>query len=386
MMFLNDDITNNYLQEILERLKNISELEVKIDELRRFKKEKLSPYTKEVLSGSFDLVSVMKNLSLIADAVLIAAIKLAQAEVQRTMGIASYRDKDGNFIPAELAVIGMGKLGAYELHFSSDLDIIFVYNRNSQPDAGKTNQEIFAKIAQRIISYLTLYTQQGYAYKVDTELRPSGNAGALVTALDPWTQHYKEHAALWEKQALLKSRLIYAGETFKHEFEALFKRLIFLEPFPRDMNEQIHHLRQRIETELAKETQNKWNFKKGMGALMDIEFAIQFLQLKMGKIFPNILTQNTLEAIEKIKARNLLPQKTIQLFTSAYAFYRKIEFYLELKWHLHEGYIDLKAEYIEELAQLCSFPNKKEFIQKFSDFRLNIRNEYLRILKIKNTQ
>lgn len=384
MSFENESYINKYIPELENRLKSKQDLEQKIDELRIFKKEKYNPIIEKILHKSYDLLHVTKDITLIADAILISAAQFAKSEVQKTMGVPRYIDKDANYIPAELAIIGMGKLGAQELHFSSDLDIIFVYNRNSEAGTGRTNQEIFSKIAQRLISYLNLYTRYGYAYKVDTELRPSGNAGALVTAFDPWTQHYQKQAALWEKQALLKSRVVYAGGSFASDFEGLFTRLIFLEPFPKDMGDQIHHLRQRIETELAKETQRKWHFKKGKGALIDIEFAVQFLQLKLGKIFPNIVTQNTLEALERLKKRELLSKESIDILQSAYKFYRHLEFFLELKANLHEGYIDIENEYMEELANFCGFNNKKDFLEKFQDFRLQVRDEYLKILKIKN--
>ena len=379
-------ITTNilYLSELESKLALYKELEDKLDALRQFKIEKTQNIEEAFFKDPSQLPLTMSSLTQLADAILISTYELARQELRNIYGFPGFKDPGGNYQISDFAIIGMGKLGGRELHFGSDLDLIFVFNPNGETQGKKviTNQEYFAKLAQRIINYLAVPTRYGYAYKIDTELRPSGNAGALVTCLDTWMSYYHEHAADWEKQALLKARLIYASGHFEEKFRGLFKRLIFLKPFSQELNEKIHHLRMRIEKELAKESPRRWDYKKGKGALIDIEFAMQYLQLKLGKIFDQVLTNNTLEAIDRFQLRKTLSTDHAEILRRAYYFYRVIEIFLEIKFKLREGYLDPEHECVAELAQLMSFENKENFLEYFEKTRLEVRETYLKILNL----
>lgn len=378
-------IKSKEYQTLHKRLMESEGLEARLDEIRKFKKEEENKLSPQIHKGKFNIKEIMHKLTGLADAILINSFYLAKEVVRKTWGIPCFKDNDGQFLPDKFALIGMGKLGGHELHFGSDLDLIFIFERNGHTEGGKiiTNQEFYSKITQRIISYLTIHSRFGYAYKVDTELRPSGLAGALVTALDPWISYYHEKAALWEKQALLKARLIYGEDGFLNDYAQLFRRLIFMAPFPETLPDEINHLRVRIEKELAKETSTRWHYKKGYGGLVDIEFAVQFLQLKLGKIFENLVTPNTLDALEALRKREIISIDKIDLFKKAYEFYRIIEIYLEMIFNLRDGYLNPQDECVEELAQKMSFRNKEDFLKTFEDYRQSVRNIYLSILKVK---
>lgn len=375
---------NPFLAPLFKQLEGQDQLESKLDELRKFKNQRQKGLGQNFLQKKLEVTEVMRSLTQLADAILIAAHQMAQDEVRRSYGLPEIKDNDGNFLPSQFALIGMGKLGGNELHFDSDLDVIFVFDRNGETRGGRTitNREFYAKVAQRIISFLTLYTTYRYAYKVDTELRPSGQAGALVTPLDPWISYYHEHAATWEKQALLKARLIEVGENFSSAFKGLFRRLIFLTPFSDQLGEEIHHLRIRIEKELARETPSLWDIKKGYGGLVDIEFAVQYLQLKLGKVFEFLCTPNTLEALERIAARNILSAKSTKTLKEAYLLYRNLEFIMELKFELKGGYLNKEDDRMHDLAHALSFKNKAELIKVLSEYRDEVRSIYLGVLKI----
>lgn len=380
---MNPRVQEHY-RELKKTLAEQGDLEAKLLELRRFKKNWVREWESELLAGGLGLDPVMGHLSDLADAVLIATLELAREELSHVYGLPRCKDNDGNYTASHLAVIGMGKLGGRELHFYSDLDLIFIYSRNGETQGRKpiSNREYFAKLVQRLISYLTLPTREGSAYKIDTELRPSGNAGALVTALDSWISYYHEHAAHWERQALLKARLIQAGGNFGEDFRGLFRRLIFLKPFPEGLASEIHHLRMRIEKELAKEGPRRWHFKKGMGGVVDIEFTIQFLQMKLGKIFENLVSPSTLEALDRFDQRGILSKDEVRTLKDAYIFYRTLEIVLEAEFDLKEGYLDLEHEKLEELAGKLSLPNKENLVGIFGEYRRKVREIYLKTLKI----
>lgn len=375
---------DTYYRDLKKALAAQGDLEAKLLELRRYKKRQVAEWERELLAQELRLEAVMSSLSDLADAILIATLDVARDELSQTYGLPRCKDNDGNYAASQLAVIGMGKLGGSELHFYSDLDLIFIYSRNGETQGRKpiSNREYFAKLVQRLISYLTLPTREGDVYKIDTELRPSGNAGALVTSIDSWISYYHEHAAHWERQALLKARLIQAGGTFENDFRGLFRRLIFLKPFPESLAGEIHHLRMRIEKELAKEGSRRWHFKKGLGGVVDIEFLVQFLQMKLGKIFDNLVTPNTLEALDRLDQRGILPPDEIQTLKGAYTFYRTLEIVLEATLDLKEGYLDLEHERLEELAGKLSLSNKENLVGLFGEYRRKVREIYLKTFKI----
>ncbi len=233
-----------------------------------------------------------------------------------------------------------------------------------------------------MISYLSLHTRYGYAYAVDTELRPSGKAGALVTPLAPWIDYYHEHAQLWEKQALLKARLVRSDDFFLEDFEGLFYRLIFSDPLPKNFSAEIHRLRIRIEKELAKETARRWHLKKGFGGLMDIEFAVQCLQLRWGAQHPHLLSANTLKSLELLEEFPKTAGFSFEILKRHYVFFRKLEIYQELIVGPTEGCLDPESPGLEKVAPFFSGPNQEELVKQIARARTEIREAYLEILEV----
>ncbi len=360
------------------------DLEHKLYELRHYKSAQTKKIEENLFHKKQDLKTTMKDLTLLADEILKVAFQIAESELERVNGRPNYKNPHENLCSSEFAMIGMGKLGGNELHFGSDLDLIFTFSHHGETSGPKiiTNQEYFSKLTTRIINYLILPTPFGTVYSVDTELRPSGNAGALVTSLEAWISYYHEYAALWEKQALLKARLIAASGEFSKQFDGLFPRLIFLKPFPENFGEEIHYLRKRIERELAKEAEQRWNYKKGYGGLIEIEFTVQYLQLKWGKNLPQILHPNTLEALDELEAQQLLSTDFSRILREAYYFYRMLEIFLEVQFELKEGHLDIEHDCVEGVAKSMSFTNKKDFLEAFKNYRRQVREIYLKTLQI----
>ncbi len=383
---MNPEVQHHH-DQLKGELAALTDLEAKLLQLRRYRQEQANAVESDLFSGKAPLENAMARLTFLADAILIATYELAREELSQLYGLPRCKDNDGNFVSSEFAIVGMGKLGGLELHLYSDLDLIFVYSRNGETQGRKSlsNREYFAKLAQRIISYLTLPTRSGYAYKVDTELRPSGNAGALVTSLDSWITYFHEHAAPWEQQAMLKARLIYASGDFNRSFHGLFRRLVFIKPFPDNLPQEIHRLRMRIEVELAKETARRWHFKKGLGGLLDIEFTVQYLQLKLGKVFDNLLTPNTLDALTRIEQRGILAAEECAALRRAYTFYRMLEIVLEAELDFKEGYLDPGHEKMEVLAAHLSFPSTAELFRHLDAMRNQVRAVYLKTLKVQES-
>jgi glutamate-ammonia-ligase adenylyltransferase len=199
-------------------LTEASDYEQKLEVLRKFRNEEFLRIALNDIFGNTPQGEKTYQLSCLADSCLMAAIDIAREELVPRYGL-PYCSEDGQAAkPAEFVIVGMGKLGGMELNYHSDLDIIFVYQGNgkTQPADGtdlerfnaQSNPQYFSRLAQRIISILTLVTQDGYVYQIDTRLRPSGNQGPLVTSLSAFNDYHESSAQLWERQALVKARVV----------------------------------------------------------------------------------------------------------------------------------------------------------------------------------
>src|SRR4030095_10858435 len=378
MILVKMSSTEPLKNDLMSRLSQAPDLETELDEIRRFKKEKVAKIQEEDVTGKKPLPQVFFELSEVADALLNVVLQLAEKDLVKTFGFPTYVDNQGNLMRSQFSVIGMGKLGGKEIHYGSDLDLIFLYSRNGQTEGRKilTNREFYARLAQKLISYLSVYTREGLAYQVDTQLRPSGNQGTLVSSLDSYADYQRNMAAPWEKQALLKARPLAGDAPFQKSLGDQFKKFIFSTEFPANLNEDIHRLRRRMEKEIARENPRRIHYKQGFGGLTDIEFAGQYIQLKMGKIFDSIVTANTLNAIERMGERSILKPNEYDILKSGYLFYRLLETRMEVFFDLKEGYLDPESHLLENLSDAMGLASGHALLEKFNRTRQDVRRSY----------
>src|SRR5438477_9520730 len=216
-----------------------------------------------------------------------ACFDLATAELQRREGMP--RHQDGS--PASLTVIGLGKLGGRELGYHSDLDLLFLYSGPGETDGARraSNHEHFARVAQRLISHLTLPLREGSLYRIDTRLRPSGSAGPLVVSFDALATYHAREARLWERQSLLKARPVAGdGALFARAHAQVLEPSIFRKADRAEAAKELLAMRERMEREIAAESPGRYNSKSGRGGLVGVEFAVQFLQLVHGAENPRV--------------------------------------------------------------------------------------------------
>jgi glutamate-ammonia-ligase adenylyltransferase len=327
-----------FRREIAERLAAIDPslplddlLERRLGELRRYKNEEVLRIAVHDIAGTLELGSVSAQLTDLAEGCLAACLSLAEEEARR---------KDV-LPPGRLCVIGMGKLGGRELGYHSDLDLIFLYPGGVEPGF-----ERYARLAQRLMSFLQMPLREGRLFQIDTRLRPSGNQGALVIGAEAFVRYHAGadgaagvRSQLWERQALLRARFV-AGD------EALFQdvRARAIEPAlfgPRDdrgaLAAEIRRMRERMEAEISREASHGKNPKTGRGGLVDVEFAVQFLQLAHGHDHPAIRTSTTPRALALLRAAGLLREAEFEPLARGYDFLRRVELRLRI---VHDYAID----------------------------------------------
>jgi glutamate-ammonia-ligase adenylyltransferase len=235
------------------------------------------------LGGDLDASASASALAAVADAVIAAVLAVAERDL-----IAAHGRLDGR--PGEgtgLAVIGYGSLGGAELGFGSDLDLVFVYDgalaaAESDGPRPLDGARYYARLAQRVIHLLTLPTRAGRPYEIDLRLRPEGGVGLLVTGLDAYRAYQRERARTWEHQALVRARPVAGDRTVARRFDEARIEALAREREPAALVREIIDMRARWRRERDRSTPDRLDLKHGRGALVDIEFLLQYLVLDAG--------------------------------------------------------------------------------------------------------
>jgi [glutamine synthetase] adenylyltransferase / [glutamine synthetase]-adenylyl-L-tyrosine phosphorylase len=372
-------------EELSSLLLQAEDFEERLDVLRRYRNEEFLRIGLNDIHGHLGQGAIAAQLSCLAEVCLEEAHRLATTELTR-FGLPRYQD-EGQSHSASLAIIGMGKLGGVELNYHSDLDIIFIYDHQGTTDGDKpiSNHEYFAKLAQKLISILSTQTREGYVYKLDTRLRPSGNAGPLVTSLESFLSYHRNEAQIWERQAMAKARVVIGEPILVGSINAVMRQMVYGASLGDDGRQEIHRLRMRMENEIAKETAGNYNIKTGRGGMVDVEFIAQYLQLRHGQCFPELRVQNTVTVLKEALILKLIAEMDANTLISGYKFLRKLENRLRL---LHDHSInDLAGDqrYLDKLAKRLAYDAHlrhpgESLLKDYESTTEGIRNVYERIL------
>jgi glutamate-ammonia-ligase adenylyltransferase len=300
------------------RLEEVEDFEDQLDILRRYRTEEFLRIGINDSNGLLNVTEVSVQLSALAETCLASAYDVAQAALLKQLDLAE--------LPGRLVIVGMGKLGAEELNYNSDLDLVFLYEPEEDEGNGRLSaQECFTKLVQRLISVLQVQTREGYVYKIDTRLRPSGRSGSLVSSLAAFARYHQESSQLWERQALIKARVVAGDLTLQSQVEELLAQVAYGAAIDEAGVAEIDHLRGRMEQELARESGDRFNIKTGRGGIVDIEFLVQMLQLRYGQQHSTLRQRATLLALAALQDAEILPGEEYQLLTHGYRFLRTLE-------------------------------------------------------------
>ena len=335
------------LEKISEELDKILSTESTLDSkaiiLRGFKQAEELRIGVRFLIKEADLEGTLSDLSNLADVYLAAVFKLACEEVNK---------KDSRSISENFCIIGMGKLGGGELNFGSDLDIIFVYDELAE----NSSEEIsYSTISQLIYKLTSEMTEAGYAYKIDTELRPEGGSGVLVLSVKGYENYFKSRARIWEQQAMVRARVVAGNKEVGKNFLAVVHNFVFQGKLEYSSLIEISRLRERMEIELAQEKIKGKNVKLGFGGIADIEFVIQILQLIHGKKNPRLRETNTIEAINKFVQHGIIDQVKAEEVKENYLFLRNLECALRIIRVTPSNTLPKDTSDLAQLARLMSY-------------------------------
>ncbi len=260
---------------------------------------------------------------------------LAEEQLQAALTLAMQPVQANTTSPwPEPIVCALGKLGGRELGFSSDLDLFFLYDERCLTDEQRgTAVEVYSKVAQNTLRFLSQPNVQGPGYDLDTRLRPSGRQGLLVVSVTAFEHYHATRAAAWERQALIRARALTGNTQTQKNVSVLLKQLAF-EGTPTPITD-LRELRSRMQTELAVESTHRYDPKYGYGGLVDIEFIVQWLQMRHGRDV-HLQIPHTHDALTALSTHGYLPPHQAQHLSEAYRWLRMLEQFLQLmKPHSH---------------------------------------------------
>lgn len=340
-------------RELVAALAEVGDLESKLNTLRRYRVEEFIRIGLHDLGGALEIEEVVEQLSSLADACLECASRLAAEETEKIYG----KLPRGRF-----AILGMGKLGGKEIDYISDLDLIFIYDapEEAKSDGGTSGglsaHDYFVKLGQRLITILSAPTEDGVLYKIDMRLRPSGRFGPLVCSLEAFRGYHQTSSLLWERQALIKGRRVAGDRGLAEQAERIAEAFAYTSKgLTREEIAEIHHLRTRMELELAREDLSQFNLKKGLGGLIDIEFLAQMLQLRYGFRHPKLRQRGTLAALGALRDHKILNQSDYRLLSEGYLFLRRLDHRLRLERGQSLDVLEREADRLQGIAQAMGY-------------------------------
>ena len=333
--------------------------------LRLIKYRELLRITSLDLADKLPYEQILLALSNLADKVLTRMLELIEAD----------RDIKWRGENLPFALFAMGKLGAQELNYSSDVDLIFVC-ANKEDIQGDIN-EYHSAVVQRIrhfIRYLEEIKSTGFFYRVDLNLRPWGKSAPLVMPIDDIEHYYEASTQAWERFAWLRARFIAGSSSLAddllerlHPFR--YRKILGLDDLQKFID---------IKAEMAviRQKQGSWNVKMGEGGIRDIEFFIQVLQIVNAKLYPVLQQTNTLKLLIAMVSLGLLDADEAKNIRESYLFLRRLENRLQMIDELQVH--DLPDDKVKRLviARSLGFTgmNSHTILERFDHYLSSQRN------------
>jgi len=317
-----------YTERLARALAEVADADGLGDALRRFRGREMVRIAWRDITGAAGLDETLRDLSALADACIQQALALLQAWQEQELG--SPCNADGE--PQSLVVLGMGKLGAGELNFSSDIDLIFTFpeageTRGPQPRA-TSNEKFFNLLGKRLIRALGENTAEGFVFRVDMRLRPFGDSGPLVPSFAAMENYYQSHGRDWERYALIKARVVAGDAEAGRRLFELLRPFVYRRYLDYGAFGALREMKQKLAAEVKRRGLSG-NVKLGAGGIREVEFIGQAFQLIRGGREPALQIRPIQAVLALLARQGYLPEYVQQQLQEAYVFLRNTEHRLQ---------------------------------------------------------
>jgi glutamate-ammonia-ligase adenylyltransferase len=302
------------------------DLEYQMETLRVFKHTNTLRVAAADISGGLPLMKASDHLSWIAGEVINKVLDLSWQYLTEKHG-APACELSGETLQRGFAVIAYGKLGGFELGYTSDLDLVFLHaGTRSETVGGRLpvdTGQFFARLGQRVIHLMTAHTPAGVLYETDVRLRPSGSGGMLVSHIDAFHDYQMNEAWTWEHQALVRARAIWGDPALQRRFEQIRVKALSRHREKKPLQVEVSKMRARMAEEYGRKGQVGFDLKQGRGGMVDIEFMVQYIVLLMAREFPSLVRwTDNVRLIQSLAQCGLISDQAAHLLRAAYLTYR----------------------------------------------------------------
>jgi len=366
----NEDLLN-YENNEADFLKNLR--------IMRMREYLLIAYKDMIEKGS--IKDITANISSFASIALEAAYKKSYEDLISQYGI----PLNENNKECAFCIIGLGKLGGWELNFSSDVDIMFVYETEKGSTEGGIkgsleNHMFFVKLAEKIKYFISENTEDGIVYRVDLRLRPDGDKGAIALPLRSYELYYESYGQSWERMMLLKSLPVAGSLELGRRFFEVVKPFVFKKSIDYKLIDELSRIKSKI-NERVKYKKDKMNVKLGKGGIREIEFIIQVLQILNYSKYPDVYRRNSLDAIRILNEYNLLGKDESVFLSEAYIFLRKLEHMAQIEKGLQTHRVPFDSQGFDKFLERCEYTDKEHFFKDYDYYTSNVNRIFNDILK-----
>jgi glutamate-ammonia-ligase adenylyltransferase len=306
-------------EEIEAQLRTIEDPAEALDTLKRWKRRETLRIAARDLLRRETVETATAQISDLAGVVVDTALEI----VSRQLLAAEERDA----MPGAFAVIGMGKLGGRELNYSSDIDLVYVYDSTDEDDSSA--RDFFHRLGRRLTAALGEHTGESYLYRVDLRLRPGGAKGNIAYSLEEYDEYYTAWGETFERFALIKARPIAGDRQLGRRFIDRVQPFVYRKYLDRAALEELSRYKARSDQALGGKADER-NVKAGRGGIREIELFTQVFQLSYGGQMPSLRQPSTLAGLEALVPAGLVPKSVQQELSRAYVFLRSVEHRLQL--------------------------------------------------------
>ena len=317
---LADYATGEYQRKLDRAIIGVSDEAGLGEQLRLFRRQEMLRIAWRDLAGWASLDEVLHDLSALADASISTTLDYLSRQALERLKISTKK-----FTPG-LVVLGMGKLGARELNFSSDIDLIFAYP-DGEPEWKKcrqTPEEFYLQLGQQLIRLLDEQTEHGFVFRVDMRLRPYGDSGPLVANFDALADYYQLHGREWERYAMIKARPVAGPAAPARQLMKLLHPFVYRRYLDFGAFDSLRSLKEQIVREVERKGMQD-NIKLGPGGIREIEFIAQAFQLVRGGRQAILQQRGVLDVLDALAVLDYLPVYVSLQLAEAYSFLRRTE-------------------------------------------------------------
>ncbi|MBJ9164430.1 bifunctional [glutamate--ammonia ligase]-adenylyl-L-tyrosine phosphorylase/[glutamate--ammonia-ligase] adenylyltransferase [Citrobacter farmeri] len=314
--------TDAYRDELRQYLLRVPEddEEQQLEALRQFKQTQLLRIAAADIAGTLPVMKVSDHLTWLAEAMIDAVVQQAWLQMVARYGQPTHlAERDGR----GFAVVGYGKLGGWELGYSSDLDLIFLHDCPvdvmTDGDREIDGRQFYLRLAQRIMHLFSTRTSSGILYEVDARLRPSGAAGMLVTSTESFADYQKNEAWTWEHQALVRARVVYGDPQLTSQFDTVRRDIMTLPRDGKTLRTEVREMREKMRAHLGNKHRDRFDIKADEGGITDIEFITQYLVLRYAHDKPKLTRwSDNVRILELLAQNDIMDEQEAMALTHAY--------------------------------------------------------------------